>query len=741
MKNIKLEYERIGLENIKNLPSDFDWKCYLNNNPDVEEAGISTEYAAMGHYIIHGSRENRLYHNTTNNSLLPDNFDYRIYRILNSDLNIFTTKIQLENHYIQHGKKEGRRYFCGMSYEQILSIKNNQQDSDLLRPSILLINHDCSLTGAPILLQDTANWLCENNFENIIFVDVVPNTLFKLNDKIKKIYHFNDENILLNIINNTISISIYSNSLTPMVKNPKLFSHVLYKTIFHFHECYSDIISYIDNYDTFKYIVDNSNNMPFVASQIVTDSNLVGIDKVKLVSPFIPDDKIKLISKYKKTPGQGIFKTDKIKIGMCGSISERKNPQLFVHLAKMNPEYQFVWIGGEIESKPQNLECIKQTNNPYEHFAELDYFFLTSIRDPCPVVILENFLMNNKVILLENNIKYSHDVSKLENVYIIRNHNNNFDTINNEFQKLPLNNEPNKTQKNVKYIENYFSTYKITDTNPYKHKSHIILSFYNKTNKDLDYYTNSINQKILFDKNIASITVSISEDDGETSKHFLRHINHDKIIINHRENSGWDLGGLMHSIPNQLYNSSDYIFYIHNKSNIIWRQELYKILYYNDYFKYDSVVSQQYYVKCDKDDRNRHLFKVHKFMNDAYSADFNYISGTCFITKYETLRNLVDNTQYILEHLTNIDTNDIYWQEQMMNKSVFEGTLKAHQNHLIYSNVDHDARDIFISTKSKNYFELLHKHNKRGIPDCAFEHALERYIGYLIYTKGNVELI
>jgi hypothetical protein len=52
--------------------------------------------------------------------------------------------------------------------------------------------------------------------------------------------------------------------------------------------------------------------------------------------------------------------------------------------------------------------------------------------------------------------------------------------------------------------------------------------------------------------------------------------------------------------------------------------------------------------------------------------------------------------------------------------------------------MDSDSRDIFIKHKCKNYMELFLKFKKRGIPDLQFEHALERYIGYLISNKKNV---
>ena len=198
---------------------------------------------------------------------------------------------------------------------------------------------------------------------------------------------------------------------------------------------------------------------------------------------------------------------------------------------------------------------------------------------------------------------------------------------------------------------------------------------------------------------------------------------------------------MINCINDLSYNDSDYLIYIHNKSNLIWRKNLYRILYCNDYFKYNSVVSKRHYIPCDVEDKNRHLFKIHKFMEKAYDESFNYISGTCFITKHNILRELINNYDYIINNLTNIDTDDIFWQKQMSDEEAFKKYCKIATDSPIASRIDEDSRDVFLSTKSKNYFELYIKHKKRGIPDCTFEHALERYIGYLLYKNCEILLV
>lgn len=49
------------------IPKDFDWSFYLENHPDLINAGIKTEELAISHYHYYGKKEERLYKSTTSN--------------------------------------------------------------------------------------------------------------------------------------------------------------------------------------------------------------------------------------------------------------------------------------------------------------------------------------------------------------------------------------------------------------------------------------------------------------------------------------------------------------------------------------------------------------------------------------------------------------------------------------------------------------------------------------------------
>lgn len=725
----------------KYLPEDFNWREYVAKNPDISEAGVQTKKHAINHYLYFGNRENRIYKIDS----IPADFDHRIYSLLNTDLYeaYRLNKNLLESHYINYGCREGRVYKCDYTYEQLIKLSKNQNINNY---DIVLINHESSKTGAPVFLQDFANWLCDNNFNNIAFVDCIPNNLYDLKPEIHKLFHFNKKENLLNILNNSNPVLIYSNSLSIMVKFYESFKHWSNKTIYHFHECRKEILDTIKQEKILQQIQEQSLYTFFVANAIRNDCGL-SADNTHIIPEFINTERINSILIHKNRTN---ITNKKPLIGMCGSNCERKNPQLFIDLAKYNPHYNFMWIGAELNETVKNLTCVPMTDNPYQYFQQLDYFLLTSQRDPCPIVVLENLLLNKKVILLKNNIKYEHPVDKLENVFVIENHNNDPKIISKFFQTIDINTVDNKTTKNRDYILEHFSKPLIQIKPIKKHNSHLFISYYcDNDNTQIEYYINLINYYILFNPYIQNIHIALSSNSSkyhDIQEQLKKHINFDKLNIIIRENNGWDIGGFIDILSETAsnINQKDSIIYIHNKSNEIWRNSLYKILYFNSHQinNFDTIVSKEYLLPCSIDDLNRQRFKEHEcFENKLATQEFDYISGTCFITKFKNLTPIVDRIDCFKNNITTTDTHDTFWIEKMLDKQLFDNYYKAHKNHLLYSKIDYSSRQRMMDTKSKNYFDLHINHQQKGIPDYTFEHALERYIGYLITHKKNIRLV
>lgn len=389
-------------------------------------------------------------------------FDPRLYLLLNNDLKQrLKTYEEAFHHFATNKDSSEREYKHEKTYEEIMEIKSSQHVNP--DSSIVLINHESTRTGAPMYLQDFANWLDEQGVEGILFMDCIPNSIYKLNSNIEVAYHFNDHDTLLSILDSCNPDIIYGNSLCPIVENFHLYDKYLSKTIMHFHECTQDIVSYLidKQYDLYV-LLSKLKNTFFVADKIKQETlqavsdvgDIRSIEKKSYIVPeFINQERVQKINENQKRS------TNKRPlIGMCGVKSDRKNYQLFTSVAQRNKDFDFVWIGAEFEHDVENLKCIPQTDNPYKLFATLDYFFLTSTRDPCPIVVLENMLLNNKIILLENNIKYTHDLDKLENVYYIEDHYNDAQAISNWIKENKLNTKPNKTNKNKDYILHNFTS-------------------------------------------------------------------------------------------------------------------------------------------------------------------------------------------------------------------------------------------------------------------------------------------
>jgi len=82
----------------------FDWNYYLDKYPDLIKNGVNTQKQATQHWLNHGKKEGRVSIRT------PDLFDWHYYLGKYPDLreNGIHTQQQAIEHWIKHGKQEGR---------------------------------------------------------------------------------------------------------------------------------------------------------------------------------------------------------------------------------------------------------------------------------------------------------------------------------------------------------------------------------------------------------------------------------------------------------------------------------------------------------------------------------------------------------------------------------------------------------------------------------------------------------
>ena len=100
-----MSYQTIQFTSSK-LPSDFNWKTYLEINDDVKKAHNNEEEAKQ-HYLRDGIQQRRLYKTLH----LPNDFDWEVYLGLNPDVyTVCKTKPAAIMHFEKHGYSENRKY-------------------------------------------------------------------------------------------------------------------------------------------------------------------------------------------------------------------------------------------------------------------------------------------------------------------------------------------------------------------------------------------------------------------------------------------------------------------------------------------------------------------------------------------------------------------------------------------------------------------------------------------------------
>jgi hypothetical protein len=84
------------------LPTNFNWKEYIILNEDLRY--IDDENEAIKHYLNYGIKENRVY------SIIPNDFNWKEYIRLNKDLISIDNENEAIKHYLNYGIKEKRIY-------------------------------------------------------------------------------------------------------------------------------------------------------------------------------------------------------------------------------------------------------------------------------------------------------------------------------------------------------------------------------------------------------------------------------------------------------------------------------------------------------------------------------------------------------------------------------------------------------------------------------------------------------
>lgn len=210
-------------------------------------------------------------------------------------------------------------------------------------------------------------------------------------------------------------------------------------------------------------------------------------------------------------------------------------------------------------------------------------------------------------------------------------------------------------------------------------------------------------------------------------------------------NRGWDVGQFLIGLK-YIKNQYEYVYHIHSKSCKKWMDKLLSIKDFNILkLNVDTVVSREKLVWIHEDlvssideDRNLQILKTHSHLFPHESLKtWKYNSGKIFVSRCEFFNILLNNFAEIYNLLTDINKNDTFWCKHMDDKKYYDLEFDRLENcpwNLPMTPLAHEMRKKY---NARNYFELL-KHGYRGIPDLQIEHAIERYIGYLICHNKDI---
>jgi hypothetical protein len=684
----------------------------------------------------------------------------------NKDLNVLKKLNLIYKHFQTHEKKEER-----------ITINRNKNNNISFNNSIIFINHDSSLTGAPLFLYDLILYFNEIDFfRNIILLEPYPNDILKFKlEKIngKIIYFYNNDNILEEILDNYNPNLIYSNSIT--LFNIQRFKKYYYKSIFHYHETYKDktlALSCFNVSKTHQTNISNWNFKTYVECKLIqTEYQKNGMD-CNVFHPFLSTEKINTLNIIKDNQPNNKSKYNEIVFGMCGTKINRKGYDIFLSIVKEMPQFKFIWIGGNIDTSNNydNYIQIPQTNDPFSIVSkDIDYMLITSREDPCPFVILESLYLNTPCIILENNIKYVHNIDK--NYYVIPDHNNDFKIITEYVNKMNLIKKEVKNNNNLsEYITNNFINPKILQNiniNAIDNKICLFLSLYNINDEELSYYKNIVNiLNLTYD---FQIDIILLINTGEVFNNDFNYIEHDNytlfgvenlelinelylkysIIKNSKiifvPNKGTDWGAFLIGL-NYCEKNYEYIIKLHSKTNIYWREMLMDIIYknvfeINENNDYDTFLHKKWYIKTNiHTDDNLQLLLDRNDIFNITEEEWYYIQGSVFITKYKNLTMLKNNFKDIYNLLNDVNSYDKLWIDKMDNDEVFNKTYLHYSNSAFNKPISENANIMRRKYNSKNYFELINQ-GYRGIPDYATTYAIERYLGYLICFNKKICLV
>ncbi len=445
-----IHYIKYGVKEGRNPSDKFNTNFYLDHNKDVNISKINP----LVHFILHGYSEKRIYNNKE--LVLSEE---KILIALIDELNLVEGKIEMLSfiknklerieikgvfssddylelypdlkvaninplvHYLMHGKKEGRIPFIDIE-NHFFSTK---ESFDETKETILLVSHESSATGAPLLGLNIGKKLTEkynlihyvmrkSNIHDIFYDDCFLliegfDEKYPLVGK-KKIEKINNQYNLKSVVCNSIVtypiLQIASDLKIPTLSLIHEFSEYTKPK----DRMLNNIIA-ADSVILPAKIIQNSimEQLNEIAGISTIPSNIHIYPQGKL--PFLPNsygdsESVEQILKKLNIKNKNDYKI----IVATGYAQIRKGVDLFIYTSKYIKNYyngncKFVWVGDgfnpdsdfsyslwlEREIKHLGLEndfiFLEHQQNLDAIFSVADIFCLTSRMDPFPNVVID----------------------------------------------------------------------------------------------------------------------------------------------------------------------------------------------------------------------------------------------------------------------------------------------------------------------------------------------------------------
>jgi glycosyltransferase involved in cell wall biosynthesis len=234
-----------------------------------------------------------------------------------------------------------------------------------IKKDIILVNHNHTLNGAAHSLYTLYGYLKDSG-KDVLVLDTFPNEIF-----------FSKYNV------SKSDVMYYEKDAVLLYHMCKKFQ----KRILLFNSINDEIASVSCWFDRNSILLFSRETKDYYMSKSMLFPDFVLTNRIKSVYPNRPKVQPPILSKkmlakideeIKQSASIEGLDPNKITLGMCGTLTSRKNYKLFLEVAAKLPQYNFVWIGGDLIDQPisTNFFHVPYTEYPFKYYNLLDYFVL-----------------------------------------------------------------------------------------------------------------------------------------------------------------------------------------------------------------------------------------------------------------------------------------------------------------------------------------------------------------------------